>query len=59
LLIATSLIADAEVSRGVSVVEASVLGRTANRRDRAVYNEYMKSKMREYRAKKKSAPKPL
>lgn len=31
--------------------------RTANRRDRAVYNEYMRRKMREYRALKKGAQK--
>ena len=32
--------------------------KSANRRDRAVYNEYMKKKMREYRAKKREAQKP-
>lgn len=33
-------------------------GKTANRRDRKVYNEYMRRKMREYRAAKKAAKKP-
>jgi hypothetical protein len=32
--------------------------KTANRRDRKVYNEYMRRKMREYRAAKKAAQKP-
>jgi hypothetical protein len=41
------------VERGL--VSTGPAPKTPNRRDRAAYNDYMRRKMREYRAKKKAA----